>query len=130
MDIDTLIALDKLNEKWIKLYKNSIKKTFNYNLFKRTFIETFRTVQILANQNSIEKEYIELMKFMNNFVNTRILEISKEHSAACHLVYSLIQDCYLLIFDEDETPVMTDRSGENHSYEDVDILIELIKNNK
>lgn len=62
------------------------------------------------------------------FQATRFIKLSEEHNAACWLTHELFQDCFVLYYPEAETPVMTDSSGTNHSYEDVDTLIYLIKN--
>ena len=123
--------LVNLRDKWLKLYTNTAyNKNFNYDLFKNVFIDTFRAVQHLSYQESVEKKYITLLMILNDFQNTRLIRISEEHRAACHLTHEMTKDCFAHIFASGEMPVMVDSKDKTYSYEDVYTLIEIIKNHK
>ena len=129
LPFETLVELEDLLEQWRNLIADAVaKKFFNYELFKDTFIKTYRAVHHLSHQQMVHKQHIELFSFAKEFEATRFININEEHSAACHLTHELFQDCFVLYYKESETPVITDFSGKDHSYEDVDALIYLIKN--
>ncbi len=126
---ETLIELDDLLEQWLDLTIDSIKEeSFDYNLFKDVFIKTYKIVCHLSHQQMIRKEYIELFAVAKEFEATHFICVNDEHQAACQLTHELLKDCFELYYKEGTTPVMTDLSGKEYSYEDVDTLIELIKN--
>ena len=117
-----------LIDRWTKLYMHgAYNKSFDYAVFKDLFIRTFDMVQHLAEQDSIDKKYIVLLMLLNDFSNTRLLNISEEHKAACHLTHSMAQDCFSRVFAHGEIPVMIDSKNNEYSYKNVDLLIELIK---
>lgn len=126
---ERLVELDELLCQWQKLlFEVKAKEFFDYELFKTTFIKTFKFVLPLSHQKTIHKKYIELLSFAKEFEATSFIKINEEHSAACHLTHEMLQDCFVLFYPENKTPGMIDSKDVEHSYEDVDTLIHLIKN--
>ena len=129
---DTLIKLDNLLDDWFLINEGIIAdKFFGYEKFKETFISTYNTLKCLPQQILIEKEYLELLHVLCTFESSRwFIEISEEHSAACHLVEQFIGDFFMLVYQQNETPTITDQDRNEYYYDEVDTIIALIKNDQ
>lgn len=120
-----------LMDEWIKFYTDvAYNKQFVYSIFKGLFLKTFNIVKHFAYQDSIDKKYISLLMILNDFSNTRLLNLSEEHKAACHLTHEMTKDCFAHRYTQNEMPVMIDIKNREISYDNVDLLMELIKNHE
>lgn len=129
LPVEISLKLDDILLQWQKLYTDVVEnESFNYELFKDTFIKTYRIVHPLSHQLTIHKDYIKVLSIAKEFEATWIITVNDEHDAACWLTHELLQDCFILFYPENETPVMLDSKDNEYSYEDVDTLIYLIKN--
>ena len=90
----TIIKLNKLSADWREVTAKIItQKAFDYELFKKVFVKTFKEAEYLSHQKKIEKRYISLLLSAKDFEATRHIKISEEHRSACELTDAMLTNC-------------------------------------
>lgn len=93
MNID-FNATDILPLRWWDLTLNVLEnKTFDEEEFISLFKETFEVLRYCACEDTVNKELIELVKYVSGFIATKFVKVDYNHLAACELADAMLTNC-------------------------------------
>ncbi len=94
MEKEQLIKLTILVPEWKKLATLLVEKDeFQCELFKKTFEATYTLLKPFSVQTTVEKELMQLIIQMQNFISARPHGLGKDYSAAVVMTERLLFHC-------------------------------------